>query len=166
MKLETRRLLIRPWLEEDAEALYRYASDPLVSEPAMWPCHTSPEMSLDVIKNVFQPNPYAFALTLKENGEAIGCIGLVPEGYEFFPVADGEREIGYWIGRPHWNKGLATEAMSAMAHYLRDRLKLDSLLITTKADNTASQRVALKCGFHHIADTLTDGTPIKAYRLR
>ena len=39
--LETERLILRPWCEEDAEDLYQYASDPDVGPPAGWPIHTS-----------------------------------------------------------------------------------------------------------------------------
>ena len=42
---ETDRLIMRPWRTDDAEALYKYASDGRVSELALWPRHTSVEMS-------------------------------------------------------------------------------------------------------------------------
>lgn len=45
MTLETKRLLLRPWEESDAESCYRYASDPLVGPAAGWPAHTSVEDS-------------------------------------------------------------------------------------------------------------------------
>lgn len=47
----TERLILRHWREDDAEALYKYASDPRVSEMALWPRHTSVEMSRDVIRD-------------------------------------------------------------------------------------------------------------------
>ena len=45
MILETERLILRPWQEEDAEALFEYARDPEVGPPAGWPPHTSIENS-------------------------------------------------------------------------------------------------------------------------
>ena len=39
--IETERLILRPWREDDAEALYKYASDPDIGPPAGWPPHTS-----------------------------------------------------------------------------------------------------------------------------
>ena len=53
MHLETERLILRPWMEADAESLYEYAKDPDVGTPAGWPAHKSVEESLDVIRNVF-----------------------------------------------------------------------------------------------------------------
>jgi len=49
MLLETERLILRPWRAEDAEDLYRYASDPAVGPPAGWPPHTSVENSRELI---------------------------------------------------------------------------------------------------------------------
>ena len=47
--IETGRLIMRHWSPGDADALYKYASDERVSEMALWPCHSSVEMSRDVI---------------------------------------------------------------------------------------------------------------------
>ena len=52
MKLETTRLLLRPWKESDAESCYEYAKDPQVGPSAGWPVHTSVENSREMIKNV------------------------------------------------------------------------------------------------------------------
>lgn len=51
--LETQRLLLRRWNEDDAESLFEYAKDPEVGPIAGWPPHKSVEESLDVIRNVF-----------------------------------------------------------------------------------------------------------------
>lgn len=162
--IETERLILRPWHTDDAEALYRYASDERVSRLALWPRHTSVEMSREVIEKYFMPQPATFAITLRATGEPIGCIGLVPPGDEHFTPLPAEREVGYWIGYPHWGIGLATEALDGLIAYCRDNLGLKSLLLTTDHRNAASQRVAHKCGFLHIADYDFDGTASHAYR--
>lgn len=163
--IETDRLILRRWREEDAASLYKYASDKRVSELALWPCHTSLEMSRMVINEIFIPNPYSFAMVLKETDEPIGCIGLVPTGAEHYSLNSSEREIGYWIGYPYWGKGLTTEALGGLIGYCRDTLGLKSLIITTDSRNVASQRVAEKCGFQFIEDYVYEGIPGKAYRL-
>jgi len=163
--IKTQRLSLRPWNEADAEALYKYASDARVSEMALWPRHTSVEMSRQVIRDFFMPNPHTFAIVLNETAEPIGCIGLVPAGGEHFSPAANEREIGYWTGLPYWGKGVATEALQALISFCKNDLHLDSLLITTDAANEASQRVAAKCGFIHFSDYDNNGTPSKAFRL-
>ena len=160
----TNRLELRNWKLADADALFKYASDRRVSELALWSCHTSVEMSRDVIENFFIPNPYNYAIVLKETNEPIGCIGIVPEGEEHYRVLSNEREVGYWIGLPHWNKGLTTEALESLITYCRDSIGLNSLLITTDDKNKASQRVAEKCGFQLLEYYHYNGIYSKAYR--
>ena len=164
--METDRLILRKWSEDDADALYKYASDPKVSELALWDCHTSVDMSREVISRFFLPNPHLFAIVHKDTNEPIGCIGLVPEEDSHHPLLPNEKEVGYWIGRPHWNNGLTTEALDIFISYCRDNLHLDSLLITTDEKNKASQRVAQKNGFIFLEDYIYDGIPSKAFRLQ
>lgn len=164
--IDTGRLMLRRWRESDAEALYSYASDGRVSEMAMWPRHTSVEMSRRVITEYFIPNSFNFAMVLKATGEPIGYIGLVPEGDENCPASAGEREVGYWIGWPYWGRGLTTEALRALVDWCGRVPEVDTLLLTADLRNVASQRVAQKCGFIHLDDIDRDGgTPIRLFRL-
>ena len=64
MTLETKRLLLRPWEESDAESCYRYARDPFVGPAAGWPAHTSVENSREIIRTVLS-EPDTFAVILK-----------------------------------------------------------------------------------------------------
>lgn len=162
--IETKRLVLRPWRPDDAAALFRYASDPKVSELAMWPVHTSEAMSREVIEKFFMPNEATFAMVLRDTGEPVGCIGLVPEGGEHYAVLPSEREVGYWVGRPLWGRGLTPEALEGLIAYCRDVLSLRSLLITTDMRNAASQRVAEKCGFLPVGEFDCDGCPSMAFR--
>ena len=65
MTLETERLILRPWKEDDAESLYKYAKDPKVGPIAGWPVHTSVENSREIIKSVLAADEtYAVCLIL------------------------------------------------------------------------------------------------------
>ena len=109
--METERLLLRPWQESDAEALYRWASDPEVGPAAGWSPHTSVENSRDIIRTVLAKEG-TFAVVLKGgDGGPIGAIGVFPTE---IPEGRGEPEIGYWIARPYWGQGLIPEAVEAM----------------------------------------------------
>ena len=68
----TERLVLRPWRESDAEALYAYASDPDVGPNAGWPAHRSIEESAQAIRDVLT-EPQTFAITLREAGFAALC---------------------------------------------------------------------------------------------
>ncbi len=163
--IETERLILRRWETGDAEALFRYASDSRVSELALWPRHEDVEMSRMVIEQFFIPNQSNYAIVSKEKNEPIGCIGLVPADDEHYLLDDSEREVGYWIGCPHWNKGITTEALEGFINYCRGVSDIKSLVITTDVRNIASQRVAWKCGFIYIEDYMNNGIESKAYRL-
>ncbi len=163
--IETGRLILRHWRVEDASVLYKYASDNRVSELALWPTHTSIEMSREVIEKIFMSNPDCFAIVLKESSEPVGCIGLVPVGDEHHETKPSEREVGYWIGHPYWNMGITTEALEALVAYCRDNIGLQSLLITVYNRNIASQKVVEKCGFSSIDNYLYEGVGSRAYRL-
>ena len=78
--LETKRLILRRWEENDAERLYEYAKDPDVGPIAGWPAHQSMDESLEVIRNVLHGKE-AYAICLKTDGKAIGAIELKLNGH-------------------------------------------------------------------------------------
>lgn len=59
----------------------------------------------------------------------------------------GEAELGYWIGRPYWGQGYATEAAAAMVSYGFETLGLGTVLAVTLEANPGSVRILLKLGF-------------------
>ena len=84
------------------------------------------------------PGQHVFALETMETGEFIGCIGFVQTG--------DTAGLGYWIGRPYWNHGYATEAGRAVLDVARG-LGVRTVLAETFLDNPASARVLSKLGF-------------------
>lgn len=144
--MQTERILLRPWRESDAEALYRYASDPEVGPRAGWPPHKSVEESLEVIRKVFL-NHTMWAVVWRATGEIIGCAGYLPASMSNLPIADDQCEVGYWIARPYWGKGICTEALRLVVdHCFRER-GFSTLWGDYFPSNPASGRVMEKCGF-------------------
>lgn len=96
--IETKRLILRPWLEMDAPILFSYAKDPDIGPIAGWPPHTSVQNSLEIIKSVFAA-PETYAAVLKETNEPIGCCGIMSSNsIHASEIKRKEAEIGYWIG--------------------------------------------------------------------
>ena len=81
-----------------------------------------------------------FVRAILLEGELIGACG-------YFPSADGSAEIGYWLGKPWWGRGFATEAGEALVRYCFQRGRFRRLTCCHFADNTRSQRVIVKLGF-------------------
>ncbi len=147
--LETKRLILRPWKEEDAEDLFKYASHPDVGPIAGWPVHKSVEDSLFVIQNVFN-KPYTYAVVLKETNCPAGSIGLMIGQDSNIKLPDNEGEIGYWIGVPYWGRGLIPEATKELIRFAFEELKLQKLWCGYFVGNDKSKRVAEKCGFKYV----------------
>ena len=143
--LETERLLLRPWLEEDAENLYELAKDPDIGYPAGWPAHTSVENSRQVIRQVLSA-PQTYAVCLK-GGTAIGSVGLKLKGYTDMTDRDDECELGYWIGKPFWGQGLIPEAAGALLQYAFTELNMRAVWCGYYDGNEKSRRVQQKLGF-------------------
>ena len=81
----------------------------------------------------------AFVIEHPEEG-VVGCIGFhQPEG--------GSLEMGYWIGRPFWGRGYATEAARAALAWSRDHWRRKMVTAGHFADNPASAQVLIKAGF-------------------
>lgn len=148
--METKRLILRPWRDEDAEALYKYAKDPRVGPVAGWPVHTSVENSREIIRGV-PSAPETYAVVLKETGEPVGSIGLMTGEQSNIVMGEGGGEIGYWIGVPYWGQGLIPEAVRELMRYGFEELHLDTLWCGYFEGNEKSRRVQEKCGFryHH-----------------
>jgi RimJ/RimL family protein N-acetyltransferase len=145
MILETDRLILRPWCEEDAEALFTYASDPEVGPPAGWPPHTSVENSREIIKNVLCA-PETYAVCRKDNNP-IGSIGLKLNGSTDMTNRDDECELGYWIGKPFWGQGLIPEAAYRLLRHAFEDLGMARIWCGYYDGNTKSRRVMDKLGF-------------------
>ena len=150
---ETERLILRPWRESEAEILYAYAKDPVIGNAAGWQPHPSVAHSLEIIRTVFAA-PETYAVVLKATGEPVGSIGLMfADGMHSAPIGPGEAEIGYWIGAPHWGRGLASEASSCLLCRGFSALGLSAVWAGYYDGNLRSRRVMEKCGFvfHHTA---------------
>ena len=143
--IETERLILRPWQEQDAEDLYTYASNPEVGPPAGWPPHTSVDNSREIIKNVLS-KPETYAVCLKD-GTPIGSIGLHLNGSTDMTDRDDECELGYWIGKPYWGQGLIPEASRALMRYAFEELGMRAVWCGYYDGNEKSRKVQTKLGF-------------------
>ena len=143
--LETARLILRPWKEEDAEECYRYARDPRVGPAAGWPVHTDIEDSRRIIRDVLA-SPGIFAIVLKETGLPVGSIGL---HHNDLAEKEDEAELGYWLGVPYWGRGIVPEAAREMIRHAFEDLGLMRVWCGYYEGNEKSRRVQEKLGFRY-----------------
>lgn len=150
--IETKRLILRPWRLEDAEALYEVAKDPRIGSQAGWPAHTSVDNSREVIEAVFM-NDTTYAICKQDSDRVIGCVGLMIGECSNFKLPSNEGELGYWMGVPYWGHGYATEACRALVDWGFSELDLEKIWAGAFEDNTASQRVQENAASHCIIST-------------
>ncbi len=148
MTLETERLILRRWNDDDAENLYEYAKDPDVGPIAGWPAHQSIEESRDVIRNVFNGRE-AYAVCLKTDNRAIGAIELKLKRHTDMTERDDECELGYWLGKPFWGQGLIPEAVKEILRHAFEDIGMSKVWVGYYEGNTKSKRVQEKCGFRY-----------------
>src|SRR5499426_2459184 len=137
VQLETERLTLRPFRAADAPEFARLAGEWAVAS-----------MTSDI------PYPFSAAQAMgwlrPVRGEArfaIDLDGQLIGGAGYYRRPSGVAELGFWLGRPWWGQGLATEAARAvLAHGIRDR-RLPAFSSAHFVDNPASGRVLSKLGF-------------------
>ena len=143
--MQTKRLILRPWQEADAESLYAYAKDPDIGLPAGWPPHKSVEDSRDVIRYVLSA-PQTYAVCLKD-GSPIGSISLKLKGSTDMTDREDECELGFWIGKPFWGQGLIPEAAEELLRHAFEELGMRAVWCGYYEGNVKSRRVQEKLGF-------------------
>lgn len=157
LTLETKRLLLRPWLMKDAKDMFLgWASDPQVAKYVTWEPHSNIEVTKTLlsrwVKEYKQKERINCAIELKRSGTLIGGIDVVryQNGY---PV------IGYNIARKYWNHGYMTEACKCLIDYLFSR-GYKQIIIEAVPENHASIRVIEKCGGQYVK-TYQDNNVLK-----
>ncbi len=154
--LTTKRLLLRPWTEADAESLFEYAKDPDVGPIAGWPPHKNVGESLCVIKNVLS-GAECYAICEKECGKAIGAVELMLNGHTDMTCSDDECELGYWLGKPFWGNGYMPEAAAELIRRAFEDLGMTTIWCGYYDGNNKSKRVQEKLGFtyHHTCNDVS-----------
>ncbi len=145
-KLETPRLILRPFRRADAEAMFaNWAADPLVTKYLTWEPHkeigTVRALLADWEEAAKDPTDYHWAIVSKERGEAIGDLSVVRKD-----LRCGVAELGYCLSRAEWGKGVMTEAVTEVLRYLFEEENFYRVSVSHAAGNLGSGRVAEKCG--------------------
>jgi ribosomal-protein-alanine N-acetyltransferase len=148
-KIETQRLILRPFTPEDAEAMFRnWASDPEVTKYLTWPAHSNVEVSQwvtnDWVSHYGEENFYQWAIVLKELGEPIGSIAAVKIDEDAQWV-----EIGYCIGRAWWRQGFVSEALKAVMTFFFEQVGVLRIQARHDPRNPNSGAVMAKCGMKY-----------------
>ncbi|MCO6488026.1 MAG: GNAT family N-acetyltransferase [Phaeodactylibacter sp.] len=143
-ELNTDRLKLRKLVPEDIPALVRYAdnrkiSDNIINIPYPYREPDAVFRISYVVQGFRKKTLYVFAIILKKSGEFIGEASLHIEN-------GNKAQLGYWVGEPFWNKGIATEATKAILKFGLEELNLHEIYATAHIRNIASEKVLLHNG--------------------
>ncbi len=153
---EDSRLVLRPWRTADVASLVRHGND-----RAVWANLT------DVFPHPYTPADAAAWVSFAQSpgdsllcavewvGEAIGGVGVIADG------AVGQ--FGYWLGRTHWGRGIATMVARALKAEAFATGRIQRLEAPVFAWNAASMRVLEKAGFERASGA--PRSPTKAGKL-
>lgn len=141
------RLLLRPVWPEDWQDVFSGIADKGVVRNlarAPWPYREGD--ARDFARKPVDPLLPRFLIATAHDARVIGCIGLDTETDDGDGRDTDAAELGYWIARPHWGRGYATEAGRAVIAIART-LGHGRLVGSHFLDNPASGRVLAKLGF-------------------
>lgn len=142
--METERLVLREYSDEDLENLISILTDPVTM--SFWPSpFTDEQVSEWITNNMKSYKEERFgrwAIILKETNQLIGDCGL--KRY----MIDGnlENDLGYIIGQEYWHRGFALEAATACMDFAINELKLTRLCANMAVNHIRSRNVAIRLG--------------------
>jgi len=142
----TVRLTLRPLRMADAPRVGSFANDPEIARytaniPYPYPKGLAEVWIAETQRNFSSGTDYALAVAWRDTDALIGVIGLKIEDYAM------GGELGYWIARPFWRRGLATEACRAMVVLAFNRMGLPKLWAGVRDGNEGSLKVLRNLGF-------------------
>lgn len=140
--LETERLVLRRFDENDTDAVFALRSDAAMMHFIRAPQNRQESVNwLELVSSLWKTDRIGFcAVVEKRSGELIGWCGL------WGLKETGETEIGYAIAPKFWGRGLGSEAARAFLRYGFETLRLDKIVAVAAPENAASRRVMEKLG--------------------
>jgi [ribosomal protein S5]-alanine N-acetyltransferase len=150
--IETPRLRMRPLEERDVEDLWPQVSNPALMPLMSWAAHTDRAETLAFIANTREAFARGTDITwaIEHEGRASGVIGLHGIQFAFRAWRRDCAELGYWLAIPLWNKGLMSEAATAVTNWSFETLGLHKLTVSCLDGNVGSQKVIERVGFRYL----------------
>jgi RimJ/RimL family protein N-acetyltransferase len=153
--VETERLRLRRPRPTDAARVAMLANDfDIAKMTSTMPHPYDLDDARGFLERVDRSDPQRNAeFAIERDGELIGMLG-------FHPMDDGRCELGYWLGRPYWGRGFATEAVRAAMRWARGDWGRRFVIARHFADNPASGEVLCKSDFLYTGEVAL--TPSRA----
>ncbi len=145
-RLETKRLILRPFTVDDLDDFFEYCSLETVGPNAGWKVHENIDESYQVLKGFLEKKD-VLAVYHRDDHKVIGSVGL---HQKIDLLGNHYYEIGYVLSTPYEGQGLMTEAVKRVIQHAFVNLKIDRLFVCHFIENEKSRRVIEKCGFKYV----------------
>jgi len=119
--------------DRDIEVFFDHQADPLAVEMAAFPARDKDQFAAHWA--TVRADDTLVLRTIVADGMVAGNIGSWPDS--------GQQLLGYWVGREHWGRGVATQALALLV----DEMSIRPLFAHVEVHNAGSIRVLEKCGF-------------------
>jgi [ribosomal protein S5]-alanine N-acetyltransferase len=140
-EITTTRLNLRGLTTDDAQAIFRYASDPEVARFTLWPPHKSEEFTKGFLRLFTQPTFLSWAILPQDEEAVVGMVFL-----HSLNKQHKKAELAFNLARTHWKKGFVTEAAGAVLDFAFRHLALNRIEATCMPANVGARRVLEKLG--------------------
>mgnify|MGYP000005812816 CR=1 FL=1 len=149
-RLTTERLVLRPFTLNDAPRVRALVGNWKVARMlarVAYPYGQEQAEQWITTHDKARASGAGFPYAIDKDDELVGCIGLDRDS------KDDTYDIGYWVGEPYWNNGIATEAGRAIVAHAFRAHPVGYLTAGHMAENHASGSVLTKLGFRYTAET-------------
>ncbi len=140
--MTAKQIRLRPVEDDDLPIFLAHQDDPIAAAMASFPTRV-PDAFFEHWAKI-RADPTNVTRAIVADDEVVGDIVSW--------LADGGREVGYWIGRDHWGKGFATAALRLLLDEIEER----PITAHVALDNIGSRRVVEHCGFARIGEAVAD----------
>ncbi len=156
MKIETKRLILRPITPDDKNEIFKYRCDKETNKYQSWIPETIDDVESfieKIAKQINEPNTwFQFVIVEKQTQKIIGDLGI-----HFFDSENKQVEIGCTLNNDFQNQGYATESIKRVIDYLFKELNKHRIIASIDPDNKNSIRLVERIGFRkeaHLVESL------------
>lgn len=147
VQLETKRLRLQPYTEDLAKRVAELAGDKAVAESTFVPHPYTVDLAMEWISAhkdwIANKTAYPLAIRIKETNELVGTMTLRID------TQHNKGELAYWVGKPYWNKGYASEAAVEIIKFGFNEIGLQRIWSAAITSNPASTKVMQKAGLSY-----------------
>ena len=142
--IKTKGILLRPFRKSDLESIVKHINDKTIAArtnaiPYPYTMKHAERWYRMIRNRARRKGSLTKEFAIEIDGEAVGCVAIYPKGHR--------AEIGYWLGRAYWGKGIMTEVVKTITKYGFNELGLRRMHASTFRNSKASMRVLEKAGY-------------------